>query len=391
MIPKRRLSLGRLTLAALFGALFLAGCAAPEAVKRDAVFFPVPPNEPKLQFLKSISGSADVEPQRSKMELLVSGATERDINRPIVRPYGVRYANGKLYVCDAQGSSTVIIMDLKNKRFDYLKENPGRGQLKKPINLEVASDGTLYVADTVKKEVMIYDAAGGFLGSVGRDQNVKPVDVEVDDEFIYLLDLRESDIKIYDRKSLQYLRSIGKNEDKSQGLALPTNLTLDDRGLLYVTNITDPSVKIYDKDGHYLGRIGKLGDALGEFTRPKGVAVDPLRRVWVVDGAFQNVQVFNENHRMLMFFGDPPLPAGALNLPAGIALTSEDLDYFQQFAAPDFILEQVIFVTNQMGDAKVSVYGLGHKKGSTPTHADPALKAMPIAPAGAAGSAPAGN
>ena len=61
------------------------------------------------------------------------------------------------------------------------------------------------------------------------------------------------------------------------------------------------------------------------------------------------------------------LAAGALNLPAGIALTTEDLDYFQTLADPDFILEQVIFVTNQMGDAKVSIYGLGHKKGAAPT------------------------
>jgi len=376
----------RLVVVVLSGALFLAGCAAPQAVKREPVFFPVPPNEPKIQFLKAISGSADVEPQRSKMELLVSGATERDINRPIVRPYGVRYVNGKLYVCDIQGASTVIVMDLKNKKFDYMKENAGRGQLKKPINMEIASDGTIYVADTVKKEVMIYDKTGTFVGSLGREENMKPVDVAVDNDYIYALDLKESEIKIYDRKTLKYVRSIGKTEDKSQGLALPTNLTIDDSGLIYVTNITDASVKIYDKDGHYINRIGQLGDALGEFTRPKGIAVDALRRVWVVDGAFQNVQVFNENRKMLMFFGDPPLPAGALNLPAGIAVTTEDLPYFQQFADPDFILEQVVFVTNQMGDTKISVYGLGHKKGAPPTSAaDPRKPAQGDEKAPAAG------
>ena len=359
----------RSLLVMLSGALLVAGCAGPQVAKKSSVFFPAPPNEPRLQFLKSISGSADVEVQRSKLELMMSGATDKDVNKPIVRPYGVRYEKGKLYVSDTQGPSTVIIMDLRNKSFNYLKDNPGRGQLKKPINFEVASDGSLYVADTLKKEVMIYDPTGKFVGSVGREQNMKPVDVALDNDYIYALDLNESDIKIYDRKTLQYVRSIGKTEDKSQGLALPTNLTIDDKGLVYVTNITDATVKIYDKDGHFVNKIGQLGDALGEFTRPKGIAVDPQHRIWVVDGAFQNVQVFNENRRMLMFFGDPPLAAGALNLPAGIALTTEDLDYFQQFADPDFILEQVVFVTNQMGDAKVSIYGLGHKKGAPPTSA----------------------
>jgi hypothetical protein len=368
----------RLVLVTLSGALLLAGCAAPQAAKKSSVFFPAPPNEPRVQFLKSISGSADVEEQRSKLQLLVSGATEKDSNRPIARPYGVRYLKGKLYVSDTQGASTVIIMDLRNKSFNYLKENPGRGQLKKPINFEVASDGTIYVADTLKKEVMIYDPAGVFVGSIGREQNMKPVDVALDKDYIFALDLNDSDIKIFDRKTLQYVRSIGKTEDKSQGLALPTNLTIDDNGLIYVTNITDATVKIYDKDGHFINKIGQLGDALGEFTRPKGIAVDPQHRIWVVDGAFQNVQVFNENRRMLMFFGDPPLAQGALNLPAGIALTTEDLDYFQQFADPDFVLEQVVFVTNQMGDARVSIYGLGHKKGTLPTTA-----AVPAKPEGA--------
>ena len=393
----RTKKISRLVSVVLSGALLLAGCAGPQAAKKSSVFFPAPPNEPKIQFLKSISGSADVEDQRSKLQLLVSGATEKDSNRPIVRPYGVRYIKGKLYVSDTQGTSTVIIMDLRNKSFNYLKENPGRGQLKKPINLEVDVDGSVYVADTLKKEVMIYDPSGAFVGSLGRKENMKPVDVAVDKDFIYALDLTDSDIKIYDRKTLQYLRSIGKTEDKSQGLALPTNFTLDDKGLIYVTNITDATVKIYDKDGHFINKIGQLGDALGEFTRPKGIAVDAQHRIWVVDGAFQNVQVFNENRRMLMFFGDPPLAAGALNLPAGIALTTEDLDYFQQFADPDFILEQVVFVTNQMGDAKVSIYGLGHKKGAAPTttavpeKAEGAKGAAEKTPPAAQGVKPEGN
>jgi acetoacetate decarboxylase len=52
-----------------------------------------------------------------------------------------------------------------------------------------------------------------------------------------------------------------------------------------------------------------------------------------------------------------------MNLPADIAVTSENLEFYQKLAAPDFILEQVIFVTNQYGDDKVAIYGLGKMKG----------------------------
>jgi DNA-binding beta-propeller fold protein YncE len=342
------------------GTLLLAGCATPKP-KQAAVFFPPPPNEPKIQFLKSVSGSKDVEESQSDLALLLAGGN-RDNGKPIARPYGVQYVNGKLYVCDLQGSSTVIIIDFKKKTFEYLKENPGFGKLKKPINLAVDKDGSLFVVDTIKREVMIYDPTGKFVGSMGKELNMKPVDVAMDNDFIYVLDLKDSDIKVFDRKSRQLARTIGKTSDSSQNLAMPTNFTIDDKGLIYVTNIQDASVKIYDKDGHFISSFGKIGDAFGEFTRPKGITVDSQMRVWVVDSAFQNVQVFNENHKVLMFFGDPPLLSGGMNLPAGIAVTTEDLGYFQQFAAPDFILDQVVFVTNQMGDAMVSIYGLGHKK-----------------------------
>ncbi|QEM66773.1 hypothetical protein FO488_19175 [Geobacter sp. FeAm09] len=346
------------------GTLLLAGCAAAPVAKKTSVFFPAPPNEPRVQFLRAISGSKDVEDQQSKFSLLLSGASDRDVNKPITRPYGIHYTRGKLYICDTQGASTVVIIDLQKKTFEYMKENPGLGKLKKPINLAVDKDGSIYVADTLRKEVLIYDPSGSYVGSIGKGSSMKPVDVALDGDNVYILDLNGNDIKIFDRKSRELIRSIGQFEDKSLGLALPTNFTLDDKGLIYVTNINDGSVKILDKDGHFISKFGKLGDAFGEFTRPKGIAVDARHRIWVVDGGFQNVQIFNEKQRLLMFFGDPPLLSGALNLPAGIDVTTDNLDYFQQFADPDFILEAVAFVTNQMGDAMVSIYGLGHKKGA---------------------------
>ena len=344
------------------GMLILGGCAAP-VVKREPLFFPSPPNEPRIQFLKSVSNSQDVEDRKSSLISFLGGDTESNQIRSIIRPYGVHYANGKLYVCDTQGATTIVTIDFKKKSFEYLKESTGPGKLKKPVNFAVDKDGTLYVADTIKKAVMIYDPSGSFIGSIGGNQlDIKPVDVGLDDDFIYVLDLKDSDIKLFDRKSREYVRSIGGHEKSTEeALALPTNFTIDDKGIIYVTNLGDFTVKLYDRDGHFLGKFGKLGDSFGEFARPKGVAVDKDGRIWVVDGAFQNVQVFDAKHRLLVFFGAPPRPYGALDLPAGIAVTTEDLDYFQKLAEPDFKLDEVVFVANQMGDSMVSIYGLGHK------------------------------
>ncbi len=43
-------------------------------------------------------------------------------------------------------------------------------------------------------------------------------------------------------------------------------------------------------------------------------------------------------------------------------MTGEGLDYFQQFAEPDFELEQIIMAINQVDTIRIAIYGLGHKR-----------------------------
>lgn len=51
---------------------------------------------------------------------------------------------------------------------------------------------------------------------------------------------------------------------------------------------------------------------MGDFARPKGVAVDSEGHIYVVDAAFGNVQIFNSEGLLLLFFGQmgtgPGLP-----------------------------------------------------------------------------------
>lgn len=342
----------------------LYGCAGPNVQKLGPVFFPPSPNPPRVQFLKAVSGSTDVEDPKSEFTLFATGQNKADQDKPIVRPYGIRYVKGKMYVCDTQGLPTIIIIDLINKKFEYLKGNQGIGRLKKPINLAVDDKGNIFVADTERKEIVMYNAAGEYLRAYGKGLGMKPVDVLADADSIYVLDLAKNEIKIFNRQSGELERAIGQNAEGVASLSIPTNFATDDKGQLYITNVGSGSMVKMDRDGHILNTFGKIGDSFGEFTRPKGIAVDNRGFIYIVDGGVQNVQVYNQYFRFLTFFGDPPLPAGGLNLPAGVAVTTENLDYFQKLADPGFVLEQVIFVTNQMGNDKISMYGLGHKTGS---------------------------
>jgi DNA-binding beta-propeller fold protein YncE len=236
--------------------------------------------------------------------------------------------------------------------------------MKKPLNVVFDAADNMYIVDAERKLVLAYDSRGGFLREIGRDLKLKPGDVAVDEEFVYILDMAGNDIKLFDRKTGELSRSIGKLDENKQGLALPTSMTFDSHGAIYVTNITAANVVKLDRDGHFLSSFGKLGDSFGDFARPKGIAVDPEGRIFVVDNGMQQVDMFNEAGRLLMPFGAPGLTTGSLNLPVGIAVTKEMIPYFRQYADPSFEIDTLVLVTNQFGNAKVSVYGVGHKRGA---------------------------
>lgn len=341
--------------------LLIAGCAPKVAKKDESVFFPPAPNPPRVQFLMGIGDSRDVEGKDTEYSLFSMDPTQGDDVKFFLKPYGIATHGDKIYVSDTLGGKVAVI-NIKQRTFDWLKGGFGPGKLKKPINLATDNQGNLYVADTIRKKIVMYDPEGNFLKVYGDAYDMKPVDVAVDDRNVYALDFSRSKILVFNRNTGKLVEGLGQDSDNpKENLSLPTNMALTDRGIFYVTNITTGIIVKLDRDGHVIGTIGKMGDGFGQFGRPKGIETDSNGYVYAVDSAHQNVQLFDENGRLLMFFGDPGLPVGSLNLPAGIAVTDTNLDFFQQMAAPDFKLEQIVMVVNQVGQHRVSIYGLGKK------------------------------
>jgi len=362
--------------------LLLTACSGTNKAELKTVFFPPLPDEPRIQYLTSFNSNAFLTKEKSSFRLVVTGEEKDDADITIDKPLGIAVHNGTLYVCDMH-QATVIIIDPEKKRFEPLRGDAGPGKLKKPAHVAVDEDGTIYVSDTVRKEIMIYDAAGNFIRAIGRDLEMKPFAVTLDHENIYILDGLNMKIKVLNKTSYELVREMGVGTTADDTIWRPFNMARDSKGNLYVTNIGTCKVLKFDVDGHVLLSFGQQGDAPGMFARPRGVAIDDTGLIWVVDAAFQNTQIFNDKGRILLSFGDPGSPVGSMNIPAGIAITKDKIEYFRKFADPDFNVEQLIFVTNQSGYDMVQVYGFGTlNKGSalrsSSKSAKPAAPAKPL-------------
>ena len=347
--------------------LFLQGCVKPQPVSTHGpIFFPPPPDAPRIQYLTGFNDSTAIEVQDTSLKLVVTGTDKRTYIKKIGKPSGLFARKGKLYVTSTS-LGEVVTIDFANKKMEFLKGNIGPGKLIKPVSVAVDDNDVMYVADTGRDAIFVFNAAGDFVKKLQAPaENSRLVAVATHGNYVYALDIKNSKIWVYDPKIAAPVRSFGsESENVADNLAIPYGMTIDQAGFIYVTNLGTSRVLKFDIDGNHLGGFGRMGKSSGEFARPRGIAVDDAKNIFVVDGGHQVVQVFNEEFRLLGFFGNPGLPAGSLNIPSGIAISSDNVDYFKKFAAPGFKLERIIFVANQSTTAinpSVSVYGMGEMK-----------------------------
>ncbi|MBI5633337.1 MAG: hypothetical protein HZA15_07670 [Nitrospirae bacterium] len=334
----------------------IAGCAVPARKAEEIVFFPPPPGLARVQYLTSFTGSKDIAEETAFQKFVVGERTARVLDKP----YGVAIYDGKIYVCDS--NDTVIVIDLKAKTYEPLKGTNGAGKLVQPLNISIEADGTKYVTDPVRGQIVVFDRNDEYKSAYGAPGKWKPVDAEPFEDRLYAVDNMNGAITVFDKKSGEIIRTIGDKGEVAERLVRPTNIAFDQTGNLYVSDVGRFQIVKFNREGRFISTIGKLGNNLGHFARPKGIAVDRAGRLYAVDAAFNNVQIFSNQGRFLMFFGEAGQEAGNLLLPAKVAISYDNLQYFRKYADPNFEMQYLIFVTSQVGKRMVNVFAYGRER-----------------------------
>ena len=107
--------------------------------------WPRPPDVPRVKFIATVSSEEDVGGVRGrKISELLLGKDPGEETRRLRQPYGISTdAEGKIYVTDsAQG--VIFVFDQVNARVTFIGRS-GRERLAWPIDVVVASDGTVFV------------------------------------------------------------------------------------------------------------------------------------------------------------------------------------------------------------------------------------------------------
>jgi sugar lactone lactonase YvrE len=353
-------ALGSAAIAVVVIALLgMGGCGQPnKQVEQPLVFYPPPPAPPRLQYLTTINDAENLVPRGGSFADFIVGAPKKQDKPTEIRsPYGVAFRDGKLYVCDL-GLFKIHVIDLVRKSYSTMGT---AAQVMKPAGIVIDADGTKYVADAGKKQVLVFDAEDRFVRALGDPQKCAPIAVAVRGDELFVADALAGRIEVWSKDGTPK-RIISSKGNGPEQLQRPAGIAIGPQGHLYVADMELSIVKEFDVDGRYIKSIGAPGDRPGYFARPKGIAVDAAGRIYVADAQWDKVQIFSPEGQLLLYFGESTRLPHGLVTPTGLAIDTTSLEAFRQYVNKDFEPEYLLLVANEFGINKISVHAFGHAK-----------------------------
>jgi DNA-binding beta-propeller fold protein YncE len=306
----------------------------PQA-ERSAVFWPAPPETPRYRYLGQLVGQPNFENTNEKTALNITsvfkwivGLFESEEILLLQRPQsGAVGDNGRIFVADT-GRNAVIVFDpdgppeevqedVKDKKD---KPEEAKGQM---LSWGFATPTTRFagpvaVASLGNGEIAVSDAK---LGIVARlDATGAPV-----------------------------------GDFTADNLKRPTGLAFDaERGRLFVADTVAHDIKVFDRSGKLLNTFGAAGDAPGQFNAPTHLTFWN-EKLYVTDTFNSRIQVFDGDGRHLGGLGERGLYIGNLARPKGVALDPAGIVY---------VIESYygyLLAYNQKNELLLSINGSGLK------------------------------
>lgn len=325
-IPRKyRLTL--LFIVSLFATTFNGCTVVKPFVMLDAsvnIYWPPSPDPPRIRYLLSINGPEDIVPEKSKMQKITEILTgDNRVLIDLLTPSAVTISEDNiLYIADTF-AGIIHRYDLGTREVSYVT-SAGDEQLVSPVALALDREQNLYISDSVNSKVYKLSKNGYLLGTIAPAEGFKrPAGIAITASGEKLIvDAVANKLHKFSDNDL-HLGEFTKNVMGDE-LNTPSFVSVDRAGNVYLTDAMNFVVRLYDKDGNFLRRIGEVGDVPGTFARPKGIAVDSDRNIYVVDATHDNVQIFNKDGQLLLYFGSSGADPGQFYLPSGIFIDSQD-------------------------------------------------------------------
>ena len=110
--------------------------------------------------------------------------------------------------------------------FDLVKKRSsnwaprGEGRLQTPINITIDGDGTRYVTDTSRNQVLIFTKDEAYVAAIGTSGEMKPTDVALTPDRIYVTDVKGHGVRVYSKADRKLLFTIPREAKPGHAIRL---------------------------------------------------------------------------------------------------------------------------------------------------------------------------
>ena len=171
------------------------------------------------------------------------------------------------------------------------------GQFRYPTGITLDSDGNIYVAER-NQRIQKFDQSGSFISMWGWGVQTGAAQFE-----------------ICTSNCLPGLPGSGDGQLRDPGI-----IDIDSEGNLYVVDVNNNRVQVFDSTGNFLFKWGSFGTGDGQFNLPNGVRIAADGSVFVVEASGNRIQKFTSDGGFLMQWGAPGSGPGEFSTPVAIAI-----------------------------------------------------------------------
>jgi DNA-binding beta-propeller fold protein YncE len=294
-----------------------------DAPEGQRIMWPAEPDPPRYQFAGQLTGEDNFVREDNTSGIVsflswVVGLFEEERPNVLQRPQAVTGDGaGRIFVTDVSRAAVVVFDEPAGelKIWEYAR---GMRPFVAPVGIALAADGGVWVADAELAVIAHLDRNGTPLEPIGAGMLQRPTGLARDPATgeLYVADTYAHEIKVLSEDG-KLLRTIGERGEAPGEFNFPTHLAIA-QGKLYVTDTMNNRVQILPLAGGDARVVGQRGLYYGNLVRPKGVAVDSDRNIYIVESYYDNLLIFNEAGEFLMPIGGVGKTTGKFYLPSGV-------------------------------------------------------------------------
>ncbi len=343
----------------IVGLLFAmcTGCVTQSNTTKP-VYFPAPPATPHVVHLKSFNHLHDlIAPQQSWVEKIRGGLASPFVSAPS----GIAYRDQRLYICDT-AQSCVHSWNLATGYASKIGDG-GYVTLEIPVDVAIDDNNNVYIADTGRGEVIIFNQSDHKVSHRLRpnsNEPMKPVALTVQAGKVYVADITTHRILVFDATSGKLETSFGEPGRDSGQFFFPMGIEATNNGQLLVSDSINGQVQRFNKEFMPLTTIGSLGNRYGDMGRPRHLAIGPDGVIFVADTEFARVHMYDNDGQLLMLLGGPENQPGDTPMPTGLAIAPDLPPAIRALVPQEFDAQYYLFVSNTLGSHRISLYAIGN-------------------------------